>query len=1466
MEKKVRRLFEYLLALRNLSYEPIRHIQKYEKYWFLDDLEEGFGLYLDGKGDDEQSVIEIHQQSFNADYPPLNELVFQVVTLLDFDYTKESSVSCSDLELLQILKEELEKLRDKVESEIDEEFDLTPWQVFLLSHSSSFIFKEECLEKMDDVLSRIELITSQYKLWLGLWTQWAVIQKRKRQVQKMYDYFFKLMQVFKSEEKSLELMLGIGMLTYPSKSQIYHPLLTTKLELEFDAEKGIAKLIPGGKGYQLELEMLSGIELPNHTEIMKLKDFVADQSINPFVVEEFEPYLRQFIHYIHPNGQYVEKFMSEEGVKYPVVAPRNVLFVRAKSDVLLKEDLKLTLDYIDEGGKIPKTIQSIIGVEGLNLSDEDVLSWKGLGENLLFPLPANEEQKDIARRLENNIAITVQGPPGTGKSHTIVNLISHLLSHGKRILVTSEKDKALRVLMDKLPEEIQPLCVSLLGGDRQSLNQIEQSIRGISEGLAVYDSQILEKEIQVLSRQLDMIRRQMNMTRNNIIRFRELDSKGYPWKEKMSQPYEMAQLFFEKSAQYHWVKDLIEMNATCPLSDEQFVTLWELKCHLPRMHKEIIHSHFPNLSRVLSIEEYRHLLKEEQGYLTRLEELKVFDDLYEFDENRVFLENVHQQLVQLVSKLDKVQDPLEQHILKECLLTDDRYSVWQTVYEHLKQIMVKINEHELKIVNDEVRCEFFDHPKYEQFLMTISEKLHANKPIRGLYLTFNPDLKAFYEKTRVNGHKIETLHDLDCVRLYKEKIELLQQFAAVWNKNLAVNGGALIESNQLLKLFEHHQKLKQLENTLECVERIQALNEYITASTKTFKKIEYENLSQLSHLAYSIELTQVKMRLKGWRDVYQVLLSQYKTNLMNDHMHPLCSKLYESLVEKNHERFSELLVEIKSLIQIKEQYQEFYQLLNTLKVSMPLFANEILGTVGLVESIPGSLQEIFEFGKLQTFLNQLDEWKIGELEMKLSLLEKEEVSIIKQLIFKMTWKNQLERVTPEEDRALQTWMQKMNRIGKGTGRHASKYRREARTEMEKCQSAIPVWIMPVKEAIENFTINPDLFDVVIIDESSQCNLLSLPIFMRAKKAVIVGDDQQISPMMPGISETQVKDLAQRYLYNIEGGSSYDLQTSLYDVACRVFSSKGKLMLKEHFRCVPEIIGFSNALSYHNEMIPLKLPLTSEQFNPPVCAIYIENATRNERKVNHEEAIRIVSDIKEMIQNPAYFHKSIGVISLLGAEQAKYISSLLLDAVGEKVMIERQIICGDAYSFQGDERDIMCLSLVIAPNMRYNTLNKKQYTQRFNVAASRAKCEMRLYHSVTLEELMPEDIRYQLLSYCQNPKPMFVSTSGTCETLFEVDVMKAILSHGYEVTPKVRVGKYQIDLVVEGVRSRLAIECDGDTFYGSEKIEQDMERQRVLERAGWCFLRIRGSVFYRDPEKALKVLWDKLEQLDIKPKN
>ncbi|MEE0881528.1 MAG: AAA domain-containing protein, partial [Turicibacter sp.] len=675
-------------------------------------------------------------------------------------------------------------------------------------------------------------------------------------------------------------------------------------------------------------------------------------------------------------------------------------------------------------------------------------------------------------------------------------------------------------------------------------------------------------------------------------------------------------------------------------------------------------------------------------------------------------------------------------------------------------------------------------------------------------------------------------------------------------------GGEFIEGNESQVLFAHNQKMKQFSLIMECLEQIKQLNEFLVPIIPGYKPISYDNLSDLKALSYSIELTQNKVRQRGWQDVYDVLLSKYKPLLIGEQIHSIGQELYDALVNKDLATFAQVLGQIQTLNQIKDQYQEFYELLHKLKVTMPLFGNQLTNKVGISEPIPGSFSEIIDYAKLTTFLDSLEDWRNNELEMKLEMLEKEENSLIKQLIFKMTWKNQLDRVTLEEDRALQTWMQKMNRIGKGTGRHTQKFRREARMEMEKCQSAIPVWIMPVKEAIENFKVNPDLFDVVIIDESSQCNVLSLPILMRAKKVVIVGDDQQISPMMPGISESSVKDLMSRYLYNIDNGNSYDFHTSLYDIACRVFSSKGKLMLKEHFRCVPEIIGFSNELSYHNEMIPLKLPVLSEQFNPAIMAVYVEDGRRDDKKTNLNEALRIVEDIKQCVENPLYNDKTMGVISLLGSEQAKLIQKLLLEVIGEKVMVERQIICGDAYSFQGDERDIMFLSMVIAPNMRYNALNKKMYTQRFNVAASRARCQMRLYHSVTLGELSSEDLRYELLAYCQNPRPMYELVSHECETLLERDVMNAIEAYGYSVKSKVSIGKYQMDLVVEGKRQRLAIECDGDMFYGVEKIEQDMERQRVLERAGWTFVHVRGSVFYRNQEVALKPVLNKLRELGI----
>jgi very-short-patch-repair endonuclease len=97
-----------------------------------------------------------------------------------------------------------------------------------------------------------------------------------------------------------------------------------------------------------------------------------------------------------------------------------------------------------------------------------------------------------------------------------------------------------------------------------------------------------------------------------------------------------------------------------------------------------------------------------------------------------------------------------------------------------------------------------------------------------------------------------------------------------------------------------------------------------------------------------------------------------------------------------------------------------------------------------------------------------------------------------------------------------------------------------------------------------------------------------------------------------------------------------------------------------------------------------------------------------------------------------------------------------------------------------------------------------------------------------------------------------------------EVLERLLQAGDRVTPQWPVGRYRIDMVVEGGGNRLAIECDGDRYHTLENLAEDMERQAILERLKWRFLRIRGSVFYRGKEAAMEHVFLKLEQMGIPP--
>jgi very-short-patch-repair endonuclease len=493
---------------------------------------------------------------------------------------------------------------------------------------------------------------------------------------------------------------------------------------------------------------------------------------------------------------------------------------------------------------------------------------------------------------------------------------------------------------------------------------------------------------------------------------------------------------------------------------------------------------------------------------------------------------------------------------------------------------------------------------------------------------------------------------------------------------------------------------------------------------------------------------------------------------------------------------------------------------------------------------------------------------------------------LEELAALKAWQAFFERLDAKTEQNLTAWTKAISRIGKGTGKYAYRHRRTARHYLMACIPKIPAWIMPLHKLWETTDPTPGVFDTVIVDEASQAGIEALALLLLAKRIIVVGDDKQNSPEAVGILEDDIARLARDHLRQFRFRDEFRPDTSLYDHAERVFGNV--ISLREHFRCVPEIIRFSNELCYTDApLIPLRQPPPSRL--PPLRAKFVSGGAcegGGQRILNRAEAEAIVERIRACCEDEAYEGKTIGVIVLQGHAQAELIEKKLAEVLEPKVREERKLRCGVPATFQGDQRDVVFLSLVVAPNHPFRALTEFEAQRRFNVAMSRARDQVWLFHSVQLHDLSRDDLRWRLLNFFYSPGQEALGAlyaeldrlereakqpyrqpgeqPDPYESWFEVDVALELLRRNYRVRPQVEVAGYRIDLVVEGLANRLAIECDGEAWHGPERFEQDMVRQRQLERAGWTFARIRESEFYADRDGALRRILEACDQLGIRP--
>jgi very-short-patch-repair endonuclease len=179
-------------------------------------------------------------------------------------------------------------------------------------------------------------------------------------------------------------------------------------------------------------------------------------------------------------------------------------------------------------------------------------------------------------------------------------------------------------------------------------------------------------------------------------------------------------------------------------------------------------------------------------------------------------------------------------------------------------------------------------------------------------------------------------------------------------------------------------------------------------------------------------------------------------------------------------------------------------------------------------------------------------------------------------------------------------------------------------------------------------------------------------------------------------------------------------------------------------------------------------------------------------------------------------------------------------------------------------------MVVAPNAGpggIGAFTKRDFHRRVNVAASRPRDQLWVFHSVRQNELTVDDARALLLAHASRPPAADATPAdpeAACVNDFQRAVLRKLRERGLNPIPQYRIGNYRIDFVMSTSDGRrLAVECDGDRYHGADAFAADLRRQAVLERVGRAtFVRLRASVFHRDPDVALAPVWDRAADLGL----
>ncbi len=1480
-------------------------------------------------------------------------------------------------------------------------------------------------------------VQAAYSEWLPTWRIWAARARADAERRTLHNVLRGVAQRLAQEGDALELVLCTGLLSWqvpapasaahpsaasgpqPAAIGVHHHLLATRLLVEIDAATSAIRLrLPAEAATRLEDgSLLDGVETFRPERTNALHERLRGRAAVPLGSED-ERVLRDWLTLavdVSTDGYSPSwRPVAQPGPR-PQVTFAPALVLRARGRAALLNYYDQMLDALR--GDSPPPLGLVQLVETLEADER--LAWLAaggtpsgieLGTEPLFPLPANPEQAHVMGRLRRDNGVVVEGPPGTGKTHTIANLMSALLAQGQRVLVTSQKAQALRVLREKMPPALQRLCVSLTDVNDTGSSELAASISALAAEKAAFRSDDHDRRIAQLRARRDAAAARRAELAERIQRLRAAegvrhhsDEVAPGWEGTLAQ---IARRVRDERASHGWIPTPVPWAGgndrdgttggdrtsggdggpgrrhgghsepgkppSAPLDVAEAAELLAvLRSRTPARARRIIQTP-TGPDTVVPTGTIRQLLAAEQAATsiardsatTLAEPATVLADrLAGLSPQQVdALREVTTELTDALALVARhhsrwawVETALDDALTGRDTVLWTKVTAAAPAVEQAARALDQVGLH--KVVLPTLTEQ---GPASAQVLLAHGEALRAHLASgHGLRAAFRPKVQKsaalLLTAATVDGVSPRTTELLDVLLARLTAQVCLETASSAWALVAVRIDPESAPEVRLARLHDLADALGAVNRARDARDRALGVLLSFSAlgapgtlgapgatpsgsppvtrelgSPAAREKYDHAAFGPLGitltgiracrDLAAAVEDVRLRQRAATATADLSRIHSRYVTAVRTQTSAPELAMLADALANRDVTAYEAARVALEAAQAERDTEMRCVALLERVRAAHPDLAVVLVegvaphstnpaspahavSTVGGIEaateSRPGnagaaewerriaSFTEAWAWACAATWL-EYARTASGEadVEAELDAAEDALAAATAELAGALAWKHCLERMGAEQSAALRSYADAVAAGGKFTGRYAQRYRQAARDAMRVAQTAVPAWIMPIGEVLSTIPAVRDCFDVVIVDEGSQAGLDSLFLLWLAPRVIVVGDDRQCTPTEASFEELEpVFQRLDTLLSDVPGWLriAFTPRSSLFTLLRTRFGEV--IRLREHFRCMPEIIEWSSAMFYRDApLVPLR------QFGadrlPPLRSCHVPGAVTSGVAGglrNAAEAEALVTQVLACADDPRYDGMSFGVVVLQGTAQAELIRGKLISRMSPAEQQHRQLRVGTPPDFQGDERDVIFLSMVVAPGTPTPSLTRLEYQRRFNVATSRARDQVWLFHSVTADDLEPTDLRHNYLSYVlsqasatagANVGPALTAPAlrdvrpdiphPRFDTLFEQRVFRALRELGYLVWPQVEVNGRRVDLVVAGGRARLAVECDADTVMSPEQIAHEFARERELRRAGWRFWRIRQSEFEIDPDAALASLWPALAAVGVTP--